>query len=264
MTCIQTPPRLRRSLVLTGHDPTFFPASDWMVATGISAVDFLLDLQSLVGYGEIKPGIQAAKARTDKPEPGAPIRAGGFEHTKKLHQFREVPDLSAAAFVRFGFVGRIRTDSCGQSAVEAQMDVAVRSCGEVLGTRTVEIQPFSAAEGQPAVVPLTDWSPTVGVGGLKTVFVVIDNQEQALEYQLVVRTAKDRMAPGPWASVEGKRWHNPGPGNSEHNTGELAIPKAAAFDEASAFQLGIAYRKAKGSKVSPRCVLHTLTHCRYA
>jgi hypothetical protein len=263
MSCVRTPHRLRRSLVLSSPEELFFPASEWMPATGITQLDLLLNLASLAGQGEVKPGVQRARARTDKPEPGEAIEAGAYVDTIGLHHFRESWVFSDAAFVRFGFMGRLPNGSCGQSAAEVEMDVAVKLCGEVLGTKTVEIQPFVADKDQPAIVPITDWSPTIGVESVKAVFVLLDNQQDALEYQLVVRTAKDRMEPDAWVLVEGKSWSCPPAGNSERNTGELRVPAEARFEQRSLFQLGLAWRKRSGAQGSPRCLVHTLSHCRY-
>lgn len=266
MSCIRTPHRLRRSLLLVSTAETFFPASEWMPVTGITAIDFLLRIVDISGRGEVKPGVQIARSRTDKPDPGHAIAAGGFVDTVDLHHFRESPDLAEGAFVRFGFVGRIRKNGHGQGTIEVEMDVAVKMCGEVLGTRTVEVQPFATGSDaqDEAIVPITDWSPTVGVDKLKTVFVLLDNHNEGLEYRLVVRATRDRMEPDPWVPAEGRGWSHPERGNSERNTGELPVPEAARFVERSLFQLGLAYRKKPGSERHPRCVVHTLSHCRYA
>lgn len=266
MSCIRTPNRLRRSLLLTSTTETFFPTSEWMPLTGLTAVDFLLNLMSAIGPGEVKPGVQIARTRTDKPDPGQAIAAGNFVDTVGLHHFREVPDLAHGAFVRFGFVGRLRRGARGQSTVEVEMDVAAKLCGEVLGTKTVEVQPFAIGpdEDDAVIVPITDWSPTVGVDRLKAVFVLLDNHNDALAYRLVVRGALDRMAPDPWVSVEGKAWTHAAVGSSERNTGEQAVPVAARFADRSLFQLGLAYRRKQGSQRNPRCIIHALAHCRYA
>jgi hypothetical protein len=265
MSCVRTPHRLRRSLVLSGNADCFFPASEWMPATGITAVDLLMRVLSVDWPGQVKPGFQIASARTDKPKPGQAISDGAFVSSEGVFHFRERESFSKAAFVRFGFVGRLQKGHQGPSAVEVEMDVAVRMCGEVLGTKTVEIQPFTfGGDDEAAVVPITDWSPTVGVDKLKAVFVVLDNHNEALQYQLVVRTASDRMEPDPWQSVEDKRWEQPRTGNSERNTGELPIPEDARFEWRSLFQLGLAYRKKSGAPSNPRCTIHTLSHCRYA
>lgn len=263
MSCIRSPNRLRRSLLLLTTAETFFPASEWIPVTGMTAIDFLLRVVSNAGRGEVKPGLQVARSRTDKPDPGDPIGVGAFVETVDLHHFREHPDLAGAAFVRFGFVGRLRKGGRGQSSVEVEMDVAIKTCGEVLGTKTVEVQPFATgSEDDEAVVAVTDWSHTVGVEAVKAVFVLLDNHSDSLEYRLVVRAALDRMEPDPWVAVE--EWSRPAPGNSERNTGELRVPEEARFDERSLFQLGLAFRKRKGGERSPRCMVHTLTHCRYA
>jgi hypothetical protein len=261
MSCVRQPHRLRRSLLLASPAEAFFPASEWMPLTGITAVDFLLRLVSRAGEGEVKPGIQIARARADKPDPGHAIAAGAFVDTVDLHHFRERPELTQGAFVRFGFVGRLRKGSHRQSTLEVEMDVAIQACGEVLGTKTVEVQPF-ATDSDEAVVPITDWSPTVGVERLKAVFVLLDNHTDSFEYRLVVRSAKDRMEPDPWVAAEG--WDRPEAGNSERNTGELLVPEAACFLDRSLFQLGLAFRKTAGASRGPRCLVHTLSHCRYA
>ena len=210
--------------------------------------------------------MQIARTRTDKPDPGQAIADGEFVDTVDLHHFREAPDLAHGAFVRFGFVGRQRSRARGQSTLEVEMDVAVKLCGEVLGTKTVEVQPFATGsdDDDAVVVPITDWSPTVGVDRLKAVFVLLDNHNDALEYRLVARTALDRMAPDPWVSVEGKGWSHAAPGNSERNTGEQPVPGGARFAERAVFQLGLAYRRKPDSKRNPRCIVHALSHCRYA
>jgi hypothetical protein len=263
MSCVRTPNRLRRSLVIARPVETFFPASEWMPMTGVTAVDFLLKLVSTTGGGEVKPGLQIARTRTDKPDPGRAITDGRFVDAVDLHHYREEPGLSDGAFLRFGFVGHLRSAARGQCAVELEMDVAVKMCGEVLGTKTVEVQPFAGGDDDVAVAPITDWSPTVGVHRLKAVFVLLDNHNDALEYQLVARAACDRMAPDGWVAVE-EDFSNAPRGNSERTTGELPVPDAARFVDRSVYQLGLEYRRRAGSERGPRCIVHTLAHCRYA
>ena len=263
MTCVRSPSRLRRSIVIARAAEGFFPASEWMPMTGVTAVDFLLRLVSTTGGGEVMPAMQIARTRTDKPDDGLAIAGGGFVDAVGLHHYREEPGLSAGAFLRFGFAARLRGGSRGPCAIELEMDVAVKMCGEVLGTKVVEVQPFAAGGDDVAVAPITDWNPTVGVDRLKAAFVLLDSDNDALEYQLVVRSALDRMAPDRWVPVEESFSRAPA-GSSERTTGERLVPAAARFDERSVYQLGLAYRRRPGSERGPRCIVHALAHCRYA
>ena len=262
MSCVRSLPRLRRSFVVTSRKTTFVPASDWSPLTAISQANFLLRIVSASELCEIKPAIQIARARTDHPDPGEAIAAGEFVESVGLHHFREIPDWAVGSFVRFGFVGHLRGGLRLPSLVEAEMDVSLRECGEVLGTKTVEVQPFAMGsdEEDAAIVPITDWKPTVGVASVKGVFVLLDNVNSALMYRLVARTAQDRTEPEGWVSLES--WQRPEVGNSERNTGERAVPEA--FAQRSLYQLGVAFRRTPLAENNPRCILHALAHCRYA
>ena len=260
--CIRSPNRLRRTFLVPSREPLFVPASEWMPMTGISVADFLLRIVSATEPCELKPGVQIARARTDHPDPGQVIASGESVESVGLHHFREIPDWGVGAFVRFGFVGRLRGARRPPSVVEAELDVVLQECGEVLGTKTVEVQPFAMGsdEEDAAIVPITDWKPTVGVASVKGVFVLLDNVSGALMYQLVARTAQDRMEPESWSALEA--WQRPQPGNSERNTGERPVPDT--FAQRHLFQLGVAFRRTPMAENNPRCLLHTLAHSRFA
>lgn len=244
----------------------FFPGTDWIPATGFVATDFLMNVLSTEGVtGEVKPGVQLCTVRTDKASAGSAITAGNYESTVDMHQYRETASYSSSAFVRFGWMGKLAAGQTGQCVLELEMDIAIKHCGAVLGSKLIEAQPYLTGtdEANSMVIPVTDWSPTVGVDKFKAMFVVIDNQNTALEYILRGRVAKDRMSPGAWVDIEAA-YNNPAAGSSERNTGELSIPGGLNFSTRSLFQLGVGLRKKSGSSGNPRAILQTMTHIKYS
>lgn len=244
----------------------FFSGTEWIPATGFVATDFLMDLQTTMGAtAEVTPGVQTCVVRTDKPSTGVAISAGTYKSTVDTYQFRETQSHSSVAFVRFGWMARLAAGQTGQGVLEVEMDINIRHCGAVLGSKLIEVQPYLTGtdEANSMVVPITDWSPTVGVDKVKTMFLVMDNQNTAFEYILRGRSAKDRMKPGSWVDFESGAYTAPAAGNTERNTGEQSIPAGLDFAGRSQFQLGVGLRKKNGQSGNPRAMLQALSHVKY-
>lgn len=161
-------------------------------------------------------------------------------------------------------MARIKAGQSGQSTLQVEMDIAVDDCGAVLGARQLAVQPFmnGTVDADTSYEPITDWASTLKVDKLKLMALVLDNQNTAFEYMFVVRSAVDRMKPGSWIALEAA-WTNPAAGNSERNTGELAIPAGANFATRSVYQVGVGLRKKSGSSGNPRCMIHAMTHVKF-
>lgn len=265
MSCIRRLVRLRQTVVVNSTNLAFFPATDWMAVTSMNEADFLLNLLSIDGQGEVKPGVQLATVRTDKASTPVAITNGAYTSSVGFTQYREAISASGSAFIRFGFVGKIKTGQTGQSTMEVELTLAVDDCGAVLGGKELSVQPYMTGtdDANTNIDLVTGWSPTLRVDKLKLLALVFDNANDAFEYQFKVRSCKDRMVPNGWVSLTGTTWVNPATGSSEANSGEIAIPAGANFSTNSFFQVGIGLRRRSAGTWNPRCMLTVQVHVKY-
>ena len=87
------------TLVITHSDEAFLWEPRWQASTGVGSLDLTADVRNLVlGSGaavSLKPAVQLAQVRTDRPDAGAAITAGSVITESGATHFRET--LSAAS-----------------------------------------------------------------------------------------------------------------------------------------------------------------------
>jgi hypothetical protein len=243
------------TMVTSSTTEVFVPMTRWFPKAGLSEVDFSVDLLAVDGDAdaEVMPGAQTAAVRTDNPDSPAAI-SGSYVSTAGPHHFSDTLAATSKAFVRFGMMYRLKTGESGQAAIQAGLSVAGQQCGRLLPARAIDVQPWIANTDQNTFA-ISDWIPTVGLSKVLAAFMVLDNANNGLEYQLIVRTCNNVGEPNSWQLAEGS-WTNPSTGNSERHTGELSVPAGANLSSNHRLQVGVAVRKT-GSN-NPRATIRVL------
>jgi hypothetical protein len=130
----------------------------------------------------------------------------------------------------------------------------------VIGGKEILVNPSMSVTDLSAFA-ISRWEPSVALSNLKAAFMVMDNANSGLEYQLLVRTCNDPSEPNAWVTAEAS-WANPSAGNSARNTGELSIPAGANLSSNHLIQLGVGVRKTGSS--NPRATLRVVSALKYS
>jgi hypothetical protein len=222
----------------------------WMLCHGMSQVDALVNLRSLVGNFQAKPCYQTAPVRPALPDAPVLFSAGAYASAAGYTHWRETLGLTTKMYIRFGAnVGN--STGTGLGSGELSLSFVPDSCAKLVGQGRVEVNPGSMTTTDLSYFPIGDFVPAIGVDKVMAGFVVLDNEATYLEYQLVCRSAKDPRAPNAWQTVEAA-YANPAAGNSERNTTALSLPAGAALSSNLLVQFGVAARKKSGAAGNPR------------
>ena len=215
MSCAKTIHTVARVLTSTSTTSIFEPLSGWMPVTGLDALDFRLNLLTVGGNIQVKPGIQLAAVRTDQPVDPAAISSGSFVSTVGFHHYRETLTAASMMFYRVGAMHKLSGGSIGSAQVE--LGATREQCGKTLNPAQVSISAGQLSTAD-SFFPVTWFLPIVGATKLKAAFIVTDNESSYLEYRLVARSATDESEPNPWVLVE-TGWTNPLTRNTSRNSG---------------------------------------------
>jgi hypothetical protein len=233
---------------------------DFQLALGIDEVSALLNVLSVTGNAQCKPGYQTASVRVDRPNDPAAFSAGSYTSTTGTVSVRQTltpTDL----WIRFGVVyGNSSGDAAGFLQVTTQFDVEQRA--RVVGQREVVVNP-SITTTDLSYFPLTDFVPAVGASGVMAGFVVQDNESTYLEYQLFCRSANDTELPNAWTACEAS-YSNPAAGNSSRNSGALSIPAGVNVSTHHSLQFALGVRKKSGAAGNPRAQIRCFVALNYA
>jgi hypothetical protein len=203
---------------------TYFWATEWTPVVGMSLADVNLLLRNVDGNYTAKPVYQTAAVRPDNPDAPVAFVSGAYVNTAGYTQFHESLSITDKLLIRFG-VGYKNSSGTALGGAWTEPTVAVRQCGRVVGRGAAIINPGMISGTDLNYFPIGQFQPCVGLDKVMGAFVVMDNESTYLEYQLVIRTAKDPQAPNAWQTCEAG-YSNPAAGNSERNTTLLSDPSA--------------------------------------
>lgn len=201
MTCIHDLSPIRNDLVITHSDEAFVWDSRWHATAGVSALSITADIRN-VGLGTsaamaIKPAVQLATVRTDRPDAGAAITAGSAITAAGLTHFVETLSASSKGFFRVGWSVKLTAGSFARA--EALLHVSYRACGRMFTPRELVFQPVNNTAA-PSYFPLTGVFPTAGVDKGRLLIVGLDNANSTLQWRLAGRAFNDPMARGAWST----------------------------------------------------------------
>ena len=94
MACVVSGQTVPLNLVAYSQTPVMMEAGNWRSSTGVDAAQFVVNILALSGDSEVKPGIQVAVARTDRPDSPTVIASGVYSSASGFNFWSET--VSAA------------------------------------------------------------------------------------------------------------------------------------------------------------------------
>lgn len=259
--CFQTelPPQ-PFDLSVYSTQQSFLWDPQWHAVTGVTTADFLLDVRNVtLGSGatlQLKPALQFAATRVDRPDAGALITAGSGTGADGLTHYQESVAGGNKFFFRRGVGFKLVAGSFARA--EGLLYTAYRSLGKVLPAEEIVFNPtndtnavsyFPLGGGRPV--------PTTSVDTAKLAVFGMGNLGTKLEWRLAARAFNDPMARGSWTDL-GAGWNNPQTNNFDVNTGDLAF-SGITLTNFQWLELALAVRKNANGDPNSRCIFQVLT-----
>jgi hypothetical protein len=232
----------------------------------VPGVDLNMDLRSLVlgasATVNIKPAIQFAATRVDRPEVGAAITAGSAATDNGLTHYSE--SFSSAGgkfFFRRGIAYKLTAGSFARA--QGVLYTGFRSFGQILGAEEIVFNPTNDTNAV-SYFPLGGGRPILANGLDKAKLVVfgMGNLTTTMGWRLAARGFNDPFARGEWTDL-GSGWNVPDTVNFDLNTADLSFTGITLTD----FQwveLALAVRKTSGGDTNSRCVFHVIPALKYS
>jgi hypothetical protein len=226
-------------------------------------VDFVADVQR-VTLGQnaavfLKPALQFAAIRVDRPEDGAAITAGSAITAPNVIHFQETLSASSMFFFRRGIGYRLTAGSFVW--VEGTLYTAFRSLGHVLPPEELVFNPTNDTSDV-CYFPLVGGKalPISQVDSIKYVVIGMGNLSATMEWRPAARAFNDPLARGAWTDLDS--WHNPQAINFAANTGAVALT-ALSITTKQWLELALAVRKSQTGDSNSRCIFHVIPALKY-
>lgn len=256
MSFVREPPPLSFEVTALSSEEMVMWEPRWDTTTGVTSVNLLLDVQTItLGTAagiEVKPALQLASVRTDRPSAGGAISTGSWAtaagRTQYAHTLSAITDRF---FFRRGVAYKLTAGSVARA--QGLLHGSWQNRGLVLAPDEFMVQPnndstafsvFPLGGGKPA--------PAIGVDKAKSIVIGMGNANTDLEWQLAARVFNDPLARGDWSLIEAGGWRATSTTNFEVNTDEQAFTGLTI----SGFQwieTGIAVRKGSANDPNSRC-----------
>lgn len=223
MSCVRLLPPWSTSLIITNSVEAFLWDTRFSAVTGISLIDLTADVRNLtLGAGAavaIKPALQFAQARTDRPDAGAAITAGAIITANGLTHYEESISPASKYYVRRGWSYRLTAGAFAQA--DALMYTSWLQAGLIGTSRMIDFGPTNntAAVSYFSILPTM---AAVGVSKLKYAVIGMDNLNATMQCRAAGRAFNDPMARGSWVNLEAG-WNTPAAGDFFFNTGEIDL-----------------------------------------
>ena len=203
----------------------------------------------------IKPAIQLATTRIDRPDTGAIISDGSATTDNGLTHYLETLSAGSKAFFRRGVGYRLTAGSFAR--VQGVLYAAYSSVGLLLPAEEVVFNPTNDTNAV-SYFPLGGGRPVAvsGVSKVKLVVFGMGNLTATMDWRLAARAFNDPLARGEWTDL-GAGWNTPSTTNFEGNTGELSFTGITLADF-QWLELALAVRKTSGGDTNSRCVFHVI------
>lgn len=262
MNCINELSPWSMEVIALSTSLAFLWDPQWYACTGVTSVDFLADVRNLGGANLIlKPAIQYAAVRTDRPGAGAVITAGSDITGAGAYSFKETLSGGTQFFFRRGIGYKLDTGGTFARA-EVMVHTAFRSCGKVFPPREIVFNPLNSS-ADVSVFPLTGVFPVAGVSKAKCAVVGLDNANGAMDWRIFGRAFNDKLARGGWTPL-GPSWYQPAAGDfTPVNTGEIDLGPLSLSSN-HWVELAFAVQKGAGTDANSRCIFHVATALKYA
>jgi hypothetical protein len=254
---------MKLNLTITNSDDAYVWDDQWHPSIGVPSVDFAADVRNLVlgtsAAVSLKPAIQFAPVRTDRPDAGAAIANGSNITTgDAVTHFEESLSGASKFFFRRGF--RYKLTSGSFASAEVLLYTAFRACGRIFRPRDITFNPVNDVN-VPSYFSLTGPFAAVGVDVAKMVVIGMGDLNTKLEWRPIGRSFNDPLARGEWTPL-GSGWSNPQTANFGANTGELDLTDLtlASFQW---MELGLAVRKQADTDANSRCMFKVVPAVKY-
>jgi hypothetical protein len=262
MSCTRELPPLQQDHVLTSQEETLLWEREWNAITGVAKVSLTADVRNLVlGSGAavaLKPAIQMATVRVDRPDPGAAISAGSVITAEGVSHFEETLSGSNKFYFRRGFSLRLTAGSYAR--VETTLHTAFRACGTIFPAREIPFHPMNSTAAV-HYFSLTGRFPLVGVDKAKLAVIGMDNLNTSLQWRAAGRTFIDPTYRGAWVDLM-SGWQTPATGDFGVNTGEIDLSGLSLASNHWG-ELALAVRKDADGSAPSRCIFHVIPAIKY-
>lgn len=233
----------------------------WRPCMGVSTLDLLADIQDIhFGAGatlSLKPAIQLAATRSDRPDPGnlisgTPVTAAGQTH------FQESLSASSKFYFRVGVGYALTAGSFAQ--VQGTLYTAFNANGRTFPATEIDFNPTNDTTDV-SYFPLGGGKP-IPVGGVDKARAVIfgmGNANNTMDYRIAGRVFNDPLSRGTWTDLE-SGWATPSTGDFNRNTGDIDLSGLSPSGK-QWLELALAVRKNSGGNA--RCgfvVVHALSY----
>jgi hypothetical protein len=257
------------NLVITSTQRAFAWEDRWYTSTGVGTVEFTADVRNTAlgpnpSAMEIKPALQFAPVRTDRPDAGVAITAGqaitGDTTTNGPVHFEETVSAAAKFWFRRGWSYKLTAGTFARC--ETLLYTSFLSCGTVFPAKEVVFNPLND-KADVSLFPLTGPFAAVGVDIAKMAVIGLDNVNTDLEYRAFGRAFNDLMARGAWTALESVWANPPQAGDFFRNTGEIALTDLALGTK-HWMELALGVRKGADGEPNSRVIFHVIPAVKYA
>lgn len=266
MSCTRDLPPWDLNLVITSPTTGYAWENTWNACMGVASVGFLADVRNVSASGgaspgvSLKPAIQLAAVRQDRPSAGAAITAGSAITANGTTQYRETLGGASSFFWRRGFSFKLTGVGATFGYAEVKLYTSFRACGTVFAPKELVFNPFDD-NTEASYLPLTGPFSAIGVDKAKLAIVGLANSSSTMQYSLAARAFNDPMARGGWTDILAFANPSPTTGDFEANTGEVPFTGVTL----SSFQwaelaLGV---KSTAAATPPRVILHVVPSISY-
>lgn len=264
MAIVQTPPPFAFEVVAYSTEQAYVWSPQWHAVTGVADIDLLTDVRNVVLGASagisIKPALQFAPTRTDRPGGGALITAGSAITAASLTHYLETISASDQFFFRWGVGYKLTAGSFARA--QGLLYPAFRSKGLILPAEEIVFNPtndtnavsyFPLGGGRPL--------PTNGVDSAKVVVFGMGNLTTTMDIRLAARVFDDPLARGAWTDL-GSGWHTPDTQEFEANPGNISLSSLSPTTK-HYLELAFAVRKTSGGDTNSRCIFHIIPALTY-
>jgi len=244
-------------ITLYSTDLAYVWRPQWQANVGVPAMDLTMDVRNIqLGANaavSLKPALQFAPTRTDRPEDGAPV-TGTARTTNGISHYQAALASPSKLFVRDGIGFQLTAGSFAR--IQGTLHTAFRSLGLVLPAEEITVQPTNDSTAK-NVYPLGGGRPLLATRVDKARLVVFGygNLTTSMNWQLCCRFFNDPLARGDWTLIDMSR--NPQTTDFEANTSDVAFSNITTTDF-HWLELGLAVWKGQGGDPNSRCVFHVI------
>lgn len=264
MSTVRELSALQFDLNIYSADQAFFWDSTWHASMGVPDIDFTADVRNVVlGSGaavSLKPALQFAATRTDRPDDGATITAGSAITAASLTHYLETLSAGAKFFFRRGMGFKLTAGSFARA--QGVLYTAFRPRGMVLSAEEIVFNPTNDTNAV-SYFPLGGGKPIPcnGVDSAKLALFGMGSLTTTMDWRLAARAFNDPLARGTWTDL-GAGWNTPQTADFEGNTTDLALSGLSPTTK-QWLELALAVRKTSGGDTNSRCIFHVIPALKY-